>query len=233
MPAIIHPASPKIEILACFGDDLMVVNAARVSMAKMKTAFDVSDERLIHYLASARPMHFSPFTHPKVQFRVSLPIFLARQWEKHRIGATRGYEAPDQNEVSRRYVDDQPELFVPREWRKRPPQSIKQGSGGPLDEGQQGDALTLYLDACGHAIEAYNDLLALGVAPEQARMVLPQSTMTQWVETGSLFYWARVYGLRHDPHAQAEWRPLTKALDEVMTAHFPVSWPALTRGDDE
>ena len=218
----------KAELLCTFGDDLMVVNAARVSMAKYHEDFDPeSDTRLINYLA--RENHFSPFCHPKAQFRLTLPIFVARQWEKHRIGAVRGYDIYDQSEVSRRYVDDEPEFFVPTEWRSRPDGNIKQGSGEPLTAKMHDVCNEILEKAHGHARDAYLYLLQRGVAPEQARMVLPQTMYTQWVETGSLAYWYRLCDLRMDAHAQREINDLACQVSAQMEAAFPVSWAALWR----
>lgn len=217
----------KAKLLAVFGDDLMVVNAARVSMAKHHDTFDQeSDTRLINYLA--RENHFSPFCHPKAQFRIELPIFVARQWEKHRIGAVRGYDIYDQSEVSRRYVDDEPTFFVPDQWRSRPDGNIKQGSGEPLPWALKNVADIVLMDVHAAATTAYHKLLNHGVAPEQARMVLPQTMYTQWVETGSLAYWARLCQLRIDAHAQREINDLACQVSKQMAKAFPVSWAALT-----
>ena len=216
----------KAKLLAVFGDDLMVVNAARVSMAKHHDTFDQeSDTRLINYLA--RENHFSPFCHPKAQFRIELPIFVARQWEKHRIGAVRGYDIYDQSEVSRRYVDDEPTFFVPDQWRSRPDGNIKQGSGEALNDIGQDLCHEILTWAHKQTLACYKDLLDIGVAPEQARMVLPQSMHTQWIETGSLAYWARLCGLRIDAHAQREICDLATQVAEQMAQSFPVSWAAL------
>lgn len=216
----------KAELIDVFGDDLMVVNAARISMDKWHTTFEAEgDTRLINYLA--RENHFSPFTHPKAMFRLELPIFVARQWEKHRIGAVRGYDIYDQNEVSRRYVDDTPAFYRVDKWRSRPATNIKQGSAGELNAVAQVSCHNFAQTAYAAAQDAYQNLLRLGAAPEQARMVLPQAMYTQWVETGSLMYWARVCGLRLDPHAQREIALLAQQVSDAMAARFPISWAAL------
>lgn len=216
----------KAELINVFGDDLMVVNAARVSMGKWHDTFDPeTDTGLIKYLA--RENHWSPFSHPKAQFRLHLPIFVARQWEKHRVGAVRGYDIYDQNEISRRYVEDHPEIYVPPEWRARPVGSIKQGSGAPVRQSSQAECLRIYSRALDASTEAYLVLLDLGVAPEQARMVLPQSMYTTWIETGSLTYWSRLCGLRIDAHAQREIYELAAQVYTQMSAAFPISWAAL------
>ena len=216
----------KDELLSVYGDDLMVVNTARVSMGKWHTEFDdVADRRLINYLA--RENHFTPFCHPKATFRLHLPIFVARQWERHRVGAVRGYDMYDQNEVSRRYVDDEPGFFHPTEWRSRPDGNIKQGSGEALNDIGQDLCHEILTWAHKQTLACYKDLLDIGVAPEQARMVLPQSMHTQWIETGSLAYWARLCGLRIDAHAQREICDLATQVAEQMAQSFPVSWAAL------
>ena len=216
----------KAELLSVYGDDLMVVNTARVSMGKWHTEFDdVADRRLINYLA--RENHFTPFCHPKATFRLHLPIFVARQWERHRVGAVRGYDMYDQNEVSRRYVDDEPTFFVPDQWRSRPDGNIKQGSGEALNDIGQDLCHEILTWAHKQTLACYKDLLDIGVAPEQARMVLPQSMHTQWIETGSLAYWARLCGLRIDAHAQREICDLATQVAEQMAQSFPVSWAAL------
>ena len=216
----------KAELLSVYGDDLMVVNTARVSMGKWHTEFDdVADRRLINYLA--RENHFTPFCHPKATFRLHLPIFVARQWERHRVGAVRGYDMYDQSEVSRRYVDDEPGFFHPTEWRSRPDGNIKQGSGEALNDIGQDLCHEILTWAHKQTLACYKDLLDIGVAPEQARMVLPQSMHTQWIETGSLAYWARLCGLRIDAHAQREICDLATQVAEQMAQSFPVSWAAL------
>ena len=204
----------------------MVVNTARVSMGKWHEEFDFeSDTRLINYLA--REGHWSPFSHPKATFMITAPIFVARQWEKHRVGCVRGYDIYDQNEQSRRYVDDEPEFFVPDQWRSRPDGSIKQGSGDALHDQHSCTNTAKYVYDV--ARKAYNWLIFHNVAPEQARMVLPQAMYTQWVETGSLAYWYRLCDLRMDAHAQREINDLACQVSAQMETAFPVSWAALWR----
>ena len=216
----------KAELLSVFGDDLMVVNTARVSMGKWHEEFDTKDDtKLIKYLAANQ--HWSPFSHPKAQFRMTLPIFVARQWEKHRIGCVRGYDIYDHSEESRRYVDDTPQFWSPSEWRRRPDGSIKQGSGETVGCLTAEAASRLLSRAVEAAEDAYKGLLALGIAPEQARTILPQSMYTSWIETGSLAYWARLCNLRLDAHAQQEIRELAWQVAEQMAEKFPVSWAAL------
>ena len=218
----------KAELIKVFGDDNMVVDCARVSLDKTAEQYtEEQNTKLIRYCA--RNNHWSPFSHPKAQFRLTLPIFVARQWEKHRIGAVRGYDIYDHNEVSRRYVDSAPEFYYPTEWRSRPDKSIKQGSGGSLSDEQQASIAALYGKVVGDMEVVYDSLIEQGVAPEQARMVLPQSMYTQWIETGSLAYWARVCTLRIDAHAQAEIRELAQQVAAQMKSAFPVSWRVVKR----
>jgi thymidylate synthase (FAD) len=215
----------KAELLNVMGDDLMVVNAARVSMGKWKDEFSESDASLISYLAKHN--HFTPFCHPKVQLRVTMPIFVARQYEKHRIGAVRGYEIYDHNEISRRYVDEEPAFYEPLQWRARPDKSIKQGSGEPLGAALQIHIHSEVARAYEVARTAYESLLRLNVAPEQARMILPQSMYTSFIETGSLYFYANLCKQRLDSHAQAEIQDLARQVAEIIEPLFPASWAAL------
>jgi thymidylate synthase (FAD) len=209
----------RVEYLAHFGDDRMVSNVARVSMNKWKDVFDEKDAKLIRYLAKHN--HITPFFHPQIQLRITAPIFIARQAFRSTIGTAR-------NEVSRRYVDDAPTFFEPETWRLRPEGSIKQGSGDPLPPAFHLVADSTYARAIETALAAYEKLLDSGVAPEQARVVLPQSMETMWVETGSLAYWARFYGLRAESHAQKEIQLLAEEIAQCIAPLFPVSWAALT-----
>lgn len=212
----------NVEYVSHFGDDLMVANVARVSMDKHHEAFEAGDERLINYLAKHN--HITPFFHPQLQLRIKAPIFIARQWFRSVIGVAR-------NETSRRYVDTPPEFFAPSAWRSRPEGSIKQGSGDGLDAESSEHCFAILEHFHNRAKAAYQDLLDFGVAPEQARMVLPQSMYTTWIETGSLAYWARVYGLRAEAHAQVEIQELAQMMGAIVAEHFPVSWRALTHED--
>jgi thymidylate synthase (FAD) len=212
----------KAEYIQHMGDDLTVVNAARVSFDKSQTELDVErDTKLIRYLA--RHAHWTPFSHALVTFRMTAPIFIARQLFKHKVGFT-------ENETSRRYVDSPPEFFIPDEWRGRPVNS-KQGSSDEIvTTFLEGDDITESVKA--HFEEAetlYNDMLAAGVAPEQARAVLPQAMYTQWYWTGSLAAWARYYKQRIDSHAQKENYELVKQVGEKMEELFPISWKELTQ----
>ena len=198
------------------GNDLSVVNAARVSFGKTSEMEDDAwgppklkdkDAKLIRYLASHK--HISPFGHCFASFHVKAPIFVARQLVKHKFLRW--------NEISRRYVDDEPEFYVPDAWRGRSADK-KQGSEGVVN-------LELPLLAA-HvtAVEQYEELLDAGVAPEQARMVLPQSTMTEWYWSGSLDAFADMCRLRCKSDTQLETRMVANGISNKMLELFPVSW---------
>lgn len=218
----------KVELVDSMGDDLTIANVARVSFNKWKTEFDEKDARLIDYLA--RHEHTSPFRHTAIQLRCEAPVFLARQLGKHQVGLT-------WNEVSRRYVDADIEFFVPDSWRSRPTDGMKQGSGTEeIDEyfGEDaygwysGSIKNDYLNALQACQTAYCTMVEHGVAPEMARMVLPQSMMVSWIWTGSLTAFYHVWRLRIDPHAQKEAQDFAKLLEQVIEPIFPHSWAALT-----
>ena len=207
------------------GSDLSVVNAARVSFGKHHTEMTLGDTKLINYLASYK--HTSPFGHAFASFHVKAPIFVARQLVKHKFLRW--------NEISRRYVDDEPEFYVPDVWRGRSADK-KQGSDGAVDV----SGFTFKFATVGqntipdeesrfnhHALEFYGDLLEHGVAPEQARMVLPQSTMTEWYWSGSLDAFADMCRLRCDTDTQAETQKVAWDIALIMEDLFPVSWRAL------
>ena len=209
----------NVTLIDRMGSDLSVVNAARVSFGKAKETLDLADEKLIGYLA--RHEHWSPFAHTAIQFRVTAPIFVARQLAKHQVGAA-------WNEESRRYIDDEPTVYYPDAWRERA-ENVKQGSGGTLTAGGSWLTDLVYQTAMNDALRAYRGLLKRGVAPEQARMILPQATMTTWIWTGSLLFFARVCKLRLDAHAQAETRQIAVHIATACQTLFPVSWAALMR----
>ena len=200
------------------GDDLMVVNAARVSFAKEAIEFKEHDAKLIRYLAKHN--HISPFFHPQIQFRIRMPIFVAREWYRHQIGFSR-------NEVSRRYVSDMPECWNPsaHEFRAKD-EKVKQGSKDePVELALS--AKNIYDTSTRISLEAYDELLKLGVAPEIARTVLPQSMYTEFIETGSLAAYARLYKLRSSPDAQREIQSYADEIGKILEDKFPVSWKAL------
>ena len=208
-----------VELINHMGDDLTVVNAARVSMAKHSAQLVGKDEKLILYLAKHN--HWTPFSHVTFQFRLKMPIFVAREWFRHTIGITR-------NETSRRYVTDEPEFFTPTEWRSKA-EHVKQGSGGAINSaGWLLEISAAYNKAIETCAEAYETLLNCGVCPEQARMILPQSMMTEFIETGSLYAYARIWRLRTDPHAQKEIQHYAARVGEEIEKICPVSWAALT-----
>jgi thymidylate synthase (FAD) len=197
------------------GDDLDVVNAAKVSFAKESKEFDDNSVRLIKYLAKHK--HMSPFGHCFASFHVKAPIFVARQLVKHKFLRW--------NEVSRRYVDDEPEFYVPDVWRGRSADK-KQGSDGVVK--LEGVDEQIVDDYAAEALTAYQVLLEAGVAPEQSRMVLPQSTMTEWWWSGSLDAFADMCNLRCKPDTQLETRLVANQICDKMRELFPVSWQALT-----
>lgn len=210
----------QVELLHSMGDDLMVVNAARVSFAKESSQFSQQDEKLINYLAKHN--HISPFFHPQVQFRIRMPIFVAREWYRHQIGFSR-------NEVSRRYVSDTPECWIPdiESFREKDPK-LKQGSKENSIEYSH-EAQMLFTESVDKAIHTYDTLLKMNVAPEIARCVLPQSMYTEFIETGSLAAYARLYKLRSSPDAQREIKKYAEMIGAILEEKFPVSWKALTQ----
>jgi thymidylate synthase (FAD) len=196
----------NVTLIDKMGSDLSVVNAARVSFAKKKTEFDEKDEKLIKYLAEHD--HWSPFGHSSMQFLIKAPIFVARQLVKHQVGLI-------WNEVSRRYVDDEPEFYIPFIWRSRP-ENKKQGSG---DKEIEFD-ITEITQACK---VVYKQMLEEDISPEMARMILPQNMMTEWYWSGSLMAFARVCNLRNKEDAQQETRVVTEHIARHLKDHFPVS----------
>lgn len=230
-------ADIEVTLIDHMGSDLSVCNAARVSFAKEsdwdyaapgpnwgEKSLSEPDTKLIAYLAKHN--HWSPFAHCFASFRIKAPIFVARQLVKHQVGLA-------WNEESRRYIDEEPEFFFPQVWRGRPEGSIKQGSAGTVERFEHEDGTFIVAGVAEHvckdALTAYNRLIDGGVAPEQARMILPQNTMTNWIWSGSLMAFARVCNLRLDPHAQAETREVAVEIDSRMNALFPVSWKELTK----
>ena len=213
----------EVKYIDHMGSDLSVVNAARVSFGKKSEwmprihygedlVLKPKDAKLIKYLA--KHQHKSPFNHTFVTFHVKAPVFVARQLVKH--------EYMPWNEISRRYVDDEPEFYVPDVWRGRS-EDKKQGSEGVIEDIDPDVANSMA--AC--AKHDYNYLLAKGVSPEQARMILPQSMMTEWYWSGTLFSFSKMCGLRLKEDTQAETRIVAEQIDVVMQKIYPVSWEAL------
>jgi len=221
-----------VDLVDYMGSDLSVVNAARVSFNKEsswqsdpnwtgfnKKELSEKDNKLIRYLAKHN--HFTPFCHPQISLRIKCPIFVRAQLGKHQIGLV-------MNEVSRRYVTYEPEIYTPL-WRSSPTDGAKQGSSGPIEDMDTCIKLRQEYDGVAkECLDLYNKLLADGVAPEQARSILPQGTYTEFVWTGSLYAFARVYNLRIDAHAQWEIQEYAKAIDKLIAPLFPVSWQTLT-----
>ena len=246
----------KVELIDKMGTDLRVVDAARVSFDKKSqweypseevlnnhyneditlesqgyhylewdtyndrdvyTRLNDKDKKIVKYLA--KHGHWTPFSHIQITLRETIPIFVARQRFKHMVGFT-------YNEISRRYVDYEPEFYNMGEWRNRPEGSIKQGSANThidsisIDENYKTMVTILSNE--------YNQMIKNGVAPEQARAILPQSMMTSYYVTGSLYAFARAYKLRVDPHAQIEIKKLADEWDRILKPLFPVCWLALT-----
>lgn len=190
---------------------------ARVSFHKEHDKFDIEkDTKLIRYLAKHN--HWSPFAHVGASFRIKAPIFVARQLVKHQVGLT-------WNEVSRRYVDDEPEFWFPDVWRGRPV-NAKQGSSG--------EASSEYIKKAKEYLwwinDCYKNMIEDGIAPEQARMILPQNTMTEWIWTGSLMAFARVCRERLQPSAQQETQDVAFEIERLLQPAFPVCWKALMEG---
>ena len=215
-----------VELLDHYGSDWTVVNAARVSFSGEEWAqlpegyTEEQGAKLISYLSEHK--HMCPFRHPQITIRCEAPVFLARQLGKHQIGLV-------WSEESRRYRDHAPDFYVPLEWRKRPEGGIKQGSAGSF-EGPDAEALDdAYIELLDRAVDLYEGMLEDGVAPEMARMVLPQSMMVRWVWTGSLEAFSHMYKLRIDGHAQKEARDFAQELDTIMKELYPYSWSALCR----
>ena len=231
------------------GNDLTVVNAARVSFGKESKALgwygpdarplipvlSQPDINLINYLAKHK--HMSPFGHAFASFHVKAPIFVARQLVKHKFLRW--------NEISRRYVDDEPEFYVPDVWRGRSADK-KQGSEGFVDIGRfntegalfeghfgEGNLEEVLADHRAEVLDIYDALLAAGVAPEMARIVLPQSTMTEWYWSGSLDAFADMCKLRLKEDTQYESRLVAQMVDKEMSHMFPVSWAALVKGETD
>ena len=240
----------KVKYLDHMGSDLTAVNAARVSFGKTSTELTKADQHLIGYLARGcrsgewddlitsltgrtredlgeilqhvkkMPTHWTPFGHPQVSLHFRIPMFVANQLKRHTVGFVI-------NEESRRYVDNAPEFYEPPVWRKRA-EDVKQGSS---DEGVSDDLQVphQYNTLLQQSFDTYNRLLDQGVAPEMARMVLPQSMYVEFWMTGSLYGWANMYVQRIDPHAQWEIQQVAKQIGEIVEPLFPVSWKELVK----
>ena len=230
-------AKMSVELIDCMGTDLSIVNAARVSFDKESDweylreidangeqvkCLSEKDTKLINYLAKHN--HWSPFAHTCLSFRIKAPIFVARQLGKHQVGGA-------WNEVSRRYVDSEPEFYFPEYWRKRA-ENVKQGSSDEAAymmvdlHGEEWLVQDVMSDFSKDCLFIYNNAIKAGVCPEQARMILPQNTMTSWTWTGSLAFFSRVCKLRLDSHTQRETQEVAKDIERLTREKFPVSFNA-------
>lgn len=231
-----------VSLIDSMGSDLSVVNAARVSFDKSSgydwydqdgrgpvdspspcgEYFNIgklndADSKLTQYLATHN--HWSPFSHAFGSFRIKAPIFVARQLVKHTVGLA-------WNEVSRRYVNSEPEFYLPDYWRKSA-SNVKQGSSD-TEAGWFDPVAERAVTQC---LKTYNLMLSENVCAEQARMILPQNTMTEWIWSGSLYAFARVCNLRLDSHTQKETRDVAELINVYMKDLFPESWKALVNGE--
>jgi thymidylate synthase (FAD) len=220
----------SVELLDHMGNDLTTVESARVSFLKGASELGDREQRLIRYLAEHE--HTSPFRHAMLMLRFKAPLFVARQLWKHIVGITPefdledhfsgfsgGYKDTGWNEASGRYVELKDEFYIPDTWRAQS-SSNKQGSAGPLDD--QAAAAAAYQQALEATYAGYRQLRELGVAKEQARIVLPQSIYTQWIWTGSLQAFLHVVDLRTKPDAQWETQQYGCAVQAIIVQHFPV-----------
>ena len=214
-----------VKFIDKMGSDLSVVNAARTSFAKesefewveredsptmYKQTLSDKDKKLISFLA--KHDHWSPFGHASLQIHVKAPIFVARQLVKHQVGLV-------WNEVSRRYVDDEPEFYIHKEWRLKA-EDKKQGSSDETIEYNIEGAIQFIT-------QTYKNLLNADISPEMARMVLPQNLYTEWYWSGTLMAFARVCNLRCKPDTQMETQIVAEQIDKLVMEKFPVSWSAM------
>ncbi len=210
----------KVELISTNGNcDLLIVNAARVSFGNRKQALDEKDEKLINYLAKHK--HMSPFRHPQLTLHIKCSETVARQFYKHCVGGSYAFKDTPWNEVSGRYIEysdfDRPEL-------RKQAKNVKQGSSDEL-VGQE--AQNIYNEAIDDSLAMYKKLLDLGVCKEQARMILPMATETEFWVTGSLEYWFHFVQLRQDSHAQQEIQLVADAVEGICHEASPVGWAAL------
>ena len=223
----------SVTLVDHMGSDLSVVNAARVSFSKTSQWETIpeagptpgllkeGDEKLIKYLAKHDP--WSPFGHGSLQFHIKAPVFVARQLVKHQVGLV-------WNEVSRRYVDDEVEFYQPEEWRGRPTNSKQGSSDEVININPKNSLVDDYNQVIKSAQWTYKHLIEIGVAPEQARMVLPLSHMTEWYWSGTLMAFARVCNLRCKSDTQLETQMVANQIDKLAEEKFPYSWEALRDG---
>jgi thymidylate synthase (FAD) len=217
----------QVSLIDSMGTDLSIVNAARVSFANEsfwkdyeEGSLSMRDSNLIAYLG--KHGHWTPFSQTAISLRMKAPIPIRTQCFKHKVGFT-------ENEVSRRYVDTEPEFFHPK-WRGKPTGGAKQGSSGTLTDLEIDSKIGHYDIYMENSLYYYEQMIELGVCPEQARLVLPQAVMTEWIWTGSLAAFARFYNLRSKPDSQVEIQELASMVQDVIKPLFPVGWSALTEG---
>lgn len=246
---VTYYSEPEVTLIDCMGSDLSIVNAAKVSFGKLSGLDDHGrmndrDIGLLNYLARgmssedyddlfqsaqrpehtsnaleswrSTPIHKSPFNHVMLSFRVKASIAVARQLVKH--------EYLVWNEISGRYVEFQPEFMIPHEWRQHNP-NIKQGSDGPCED--QRIPCNIYMGACEGAYSAYRGMLDNGVCREQARLILPLSTMTEWVWTGSLYSFQKMCAARTRDDAQLETSDVAFNIQSCLYRQFPHAMEAL------
>jgi len=219
----------KAEYVDHMGDDLSVVNAARVSFDKVSEwVFDYdqvpcgverlsnADARLINYLA--RNNHWSPFAHTSISLRMSAPVPIRTQCFKHKQGFV-------ENEESRRYISSRPDVFAPDVFRSAPVGNVKQGSGETHYDSD--DWIDVYKEMTQEAVGTYMQMIQDGVCPEQARFILPQGCIVNWIWTGNLASYARFYKERTYDKAQKETQDLARMVADIIKPLYPVSWAAL------
>ena len=207
-----------VTLIDYMGGDLTVVNSARVSFGKKKDKFEPKDKKLISYLA--KHGHWTPFGHVSLQFHINAPVFVARQLVKHQVGLV-------WNEISRRYVDTDPLFYIPSQWRGRA-KDKKQGSSKEFID-LNFKITDKVIELHTNALDLYKQLLEAQVAPEQARMVLPQSMYTEWYWTGSLYAFARTCNLRISEDAQEETKQIALMIADLIETKFPISWKYLRK----
>ena len=219
----------RAEYITHMGDDLMIANTARVSFDKTIEEFTYrkdkprgSDEGILEYLADHN--HWTPYGHAIVSLRMKAPVPIRTQCFKHKQGFV-------ENEESRRYISSSPELFIPDHFRNKPSGNAKQGSEG-IHVGSD-LYLEVYKKQCESSIKIYENMVADGVAPEQARFILPQGCQVNWIWTGSLSAFSRFYNLRIDSHAQKEIQDLAKEVGSIIEPLFPVAWSKLVGGKND
>lgn len=201
----------KVEIKDIFGDDLMVVNAARVSFNKQKSVLDDRDIRLIHYLATSDPQHTAPFRHPMIQFRIECPIFVERQLFKHQVGLTA-------NSVSGRYVDFSSSCWMPDRLRYQSTDN-KQGSAGPVPDNINQYFIDKISNLTHDAQSLYNEMESSGIAKELCRVVMPMTLETTFIWTGSLLAYIHLWKLRTKPDVQKETRDVALEMLRLVKEH--------------